>query len=271
MLKWVNTVCKTPVERIDLLTFLYPNQITTCNSLKYGYSDHFNSSIFIYWLGNIHSDFLEIEEGKSTIECNQFVLQEIKVNAKSKVGDLMQSALEMCFLTNHLMYNTPGIHSNLFQSIRQRNASIGFLTSYLYSNSSSMSLASQFELSSMVNYYYKMYMSDYIFELTNILDEILDEWLSEMNRSFSSMNNDWRLTVNKRMSDYTGRGSSNGNYSPRTPPIPDPIPEILPSQEFKKAKTGCVYKRLIFETSFMKDLLKKFIPVNKLLFHIPFP
>jgi hypothetical protein len=47
--------------------------------------------------------------------------------------------------------------------------------------------------------------------------------------------------------------------------VPKPLPEILPSPEFKLEKTGCVYDRLMKETSFMKDLLKKFVPVDSKL------
>tara|TARA_R110001583_G_scaffold181431_1_gene338676 strand:+ start:1 stop:1080 length:1080 start_codon:yes stop_codon:yes gene_type:complete len=50
-----------------------------------------------------------------------------------------------------------------------------------------------------------------------------------------------------------------------TEPEPDPSPKVLPTPEFKLAKTGCVYDRLMKETSFMKDLLKKFVPVNSKL------
>ena len=40
---------------------------------------------------------------------------------------------------------------------------------------------------------------------------------------------------------------------------------MLPSDEFVRAKTGCVYDRLMLETSFMKDLLKKYVPINSKL------
>ncbi|RXQ93941.1 hypothetical protein EO244_10210 [Ancylomarina salipaludis] len=56
---------------------------------------------------------------------------------------------------------------------------------------------------------------------------------------------------------YGGGGGSTGGS--------DPIPEILPSPDFKLAKTGCIYKRLMLETSFMQDLLKDFVPTNSKL------
>ncbi|MGQ1911232.1 hypothetical protein ACT3CE_15780 [Marinifilum sp. RC60d5] len=57
---------------------------------------------------------------------------------------------------------------------------------------------------------------------------------------------------------YTG-----GTGNPIT--TPDPIPEILPTPEFKNEKTGCVYDRLMLETSFMKNLIKEYVPTNSKL------
>ncbi|WP_282015311.1 hypothetical protein [Marinifilum flexuosum] len=59
--------------------------------------------------------------------------------------------------------------------------------------------------------------------------------------------------------EYGGDFSNPGGGSPS----PSPAPPVNTSTEFKKSKAGCVQERLMLETSFINNLIKGFVPVNR--------